>query len=200
MNAKQHEQLNRIQPRSPEPAAGRNDGPVRTPAGRLNEILARWISDSVRGESFGRWMSKTIALPQLKRLASAEPAWAPFRRPLSECTIVLISTAGVHLRSDRPFHLNSDPTFRTIPKNALPADLAISHQAYDRTDALRDINLVFPIERLRELETERVIGRLTEEQYSFGLEGSARRLMPTIKDVALRIKEAKADLVLLVPA
>ena len=178
----------------------RDDGPVRTRAGRLNELLARWIGNSARGEAFGRWVSRTIALPQLKRLANDKVPWTPLRKPLSDSTVVLITTGGVHLRSDRPFKLNSDPTYRIIPKDALPADLAISHQAYDRTDALRDINLVFPIERLRELEAEHVIGRLADDHYGFGLEGSARRLMPAIKEVALRIRESGADLVLLVPA
>ena len=60
--------------------------------------------------------------------------------------------------------------------------------------------LVFPIERLRELESEQVIGRLAEDQYGFGLEGNAKRLMPAIKEVALRIRDSHADLVLLVPA
>src|SRR2546426_7640594 len=129
------------------------------------------------GTAFGHWISKLIALPQLRRLAIGEVPWTPLRKPLSDSTVVLISTGGVHLRSDRPFNLNGDPTFRVIPKGAQPADLAISHQAYDRTDALRDINLVFPIERLRELEAEHVIRRLAEDHYGFGLMGSARRLL-----------------------
>ena len=124
----------------------------------------------------------------------------PPRKALSESTVVLISTGGVHLHSDRPFNLNGDPTFRVIPKGAQQADLAISHQAYDRTDALRDINLVFPIERLRELEAERVIGRLAEYHYGFGLMGSAKQLMPAIKKVAQRLTESRVDLALLVPA
>ena len=82
----------------------------------------------------------------------------------------------------------------------MPADLAISHQAYDRTDEFKDINLVFPIERLRELEAEHVIGRLAEDHYGFGLMGSAAGLMPTIKEVARRISESDVDLALLVPA
>jgi len=152
------------------------------------------------GTAFGHWISKMIALPQLRRLAVGEVPWTPLRKSLSDSTVVLISTGGVHLQRDRPFHLNGDPTFRVIPKGAKPADLAISHQAYDRTDALRDINLVFPIERLRELEAERVIGRLAEVHYGFGLMGSARRLMPAIKEVARRIGASGVDLALLVPA
>ncbi len=152
------------------------------------------------GTAFGHWISKLIALPQLRRLVVGEVPWTPLRKPLSDNTVVLISTGGVHLRSDRPFNLNSDPTFRVIPKDAQPGDLAISHQAYDRTDALRDINLVFPIERLRELAADGVIGRLAENHYGFGLMGSAKGLMPAIKEVARRISESGVDLALLVPA
>ena len=175
-------------------------GPVRTPIGRLKEFWARWISNSALGAAFGHWASKTIALPQLRRLAGEAMPWTPLRKALSDSTVVLISTGGVHLRRDRPFNLNSDPTFRVIPRDARPADLAISHQAYDRTDALRDINLVFPIERLRELEAEHVIGCLAEEHYGFGLMGSAKRLMPAIKEAARRISESGVDLAVLVPA
>ncbi len=190
-----------------EPANARDDGPVRKRMGWLKEFLDRRIFNSATlfgvipvGTAFGHWISKIIALPQLRRLAVGEVPWTPLRKPLSESTVVLISTGGVHQRSDRPFNLNSDPTFRVIPKGAQPADLAISHQAYDRTDALRDINLVFPIERLRELEAEGIIGRLAEDHYGFGLMGSAKRLMPAIKEVARRISESGVDLALLVPA
>jgi len=175
-------------------------GPMRTRIGWLKESWARWISNSAMGTAFGHWISKIIALPQLRQLAGGEIPWVPLRKSLNDSTVVLISTGGVHLRSDRPFNLNSDPTFRVIPKDAQPGDLAISHQAYDRTDALRDINLVFPIERLRELEAEQVIGRLAEDHYGFGLMGSAAQLMPAIREVARRVSESGVDLALLVPA
>jgi len=174
--------------------------PDRTPIGWLKEAWAHWISNTPRGTSLGHWASRTIALPQLKRLAAGQIPWTPLRKPLSDSTVVLISTGGVHLRSDRPFNMNSDSSFRVIPREVQPGDLPISHQAYDRTDALRDINLVFPLERLHELEAERVIGGLAQEHYGFGLMGSAKRLMPSIKEVARGISNAGVDLALLVPA
>src|SRR5262245_43876626 len=181
-------------------AATANDGPVRTHAGWLNELFARWLSNSALGAAFGSRLSKTIALPQLRRLAGGEIPWTPLRKPVSKCTVALVSTAGVHLRSDPPFKLNGDPSYRVIPSDVQPRDLAISHQAYDRTDALKDINLVFPIERLRELEAEGVIGRVADDHYGFGLMGSAEQLMPSIQEVARRIRAAGVDLALLVPA
>jgi D-proline reductase (dithiol) PrdB len=195
------------QPRNLEKQKALVSRPVRPGTGWLKEFFARRIFNSAVlfgvvpvGTAFGHWISKLLALPQLRKLAVGEVPWTPLRKSLSDSTVVLISTGGVHLRSDRPFNLNGDPTFRIIPKGAQLADLDISHQAYDRTDALRDINLVLPIERLRELEAEQVIGRLAEEHYGFGLMGSAKRLMPAIKEVARRISESGVDLALLVPA
>ncbi|HKB07960.1 MAG TPA: glycine/sarcosine/betaine reductase selenoprotein B family protein [Candidatus Polarisedimenticolia bacterium] len=152
------------------------------------------------GSAFGRFVSRLIALPQLRRLTTGDIPWTPLRKPIADCTVALISTGGVHLRGDHPFHLNGDSTYRVIPGSARREDLAISHQAYDKTDALRDINLVFPIERLRELEAERVIGRLSDVHYGFGLMGSAQKLMPAIKEVARRLGRSGVDLALLVPA
>ena len=192
---------------NPAESSGRANAPVRTLADRLRGLFSQKSLNSAVlfgaipiGSQFGRWISKVIALPQLKKLTTDPIPWTPLRKPLSECRVVLISTGGVHRRSDRPFNLNGDATFRVIPRDAVAGDLAISHQAYDRTDALRDINLVFPLERLREIESEGVIGELAAEHYGFGLMGSAERLMPSIREVAQRIKSAGVELALLVPA
>ncbi len=201
----------------PEPAAdvsARRSAAEMPARGRGMGFFARTLSHSATmgftvmgftlqipiGTAVGRWLSRMIALPQLKKLVDARIPWTPLCKPLSEATVVLISTGGVHLKSDPPFHLNSDSSFRVIPGDAKQGDLAISHQAYDRTDAWKDINLVFPIERLRELERERVLGRLAAEHYGFGLMGSARKLMPSIREVARRVRASGVDLALLVPA
>lgn len=160
------------------PSAEAQLDPPRRRVGQLREFFGDRIFNSAVlfgvvpvGTAFGRWISRIIALPQLRRLAVGEIPWAPLRKPLSESTVALISTGGVHLRTDHPFHLNGDPTFRIIPKAARAADLAISHQAYGKTDALRDKNLVFPIERLRELESEHVFRGLARGALWFRPDG-----------------------------
>lgn len=176
-----------------------HNAPTRTPINPLTERILRWIS-SGSGQAFGRWLSRVIALPQLKRLTASEIPWTPLSRPISEATVAIVTTSGVHLTRDKPFHLESDSSFRVIGRETKAADLTISHRAYDRTDALRDINLVFPLERLRELEAEGVIGRVADEHFGFGLSGSAKALIAPGRQVARRLAHAHVDLVLLVPA
>jgi D-proline reductase (dithiol) PrdB len=46
--------------------------------------------------------------------------WTPLRKPLSECTVALVTTAGVHLKGQKPFDMSDpdgDPSFREIPGN-----------------------------------------------------------------------------------
>ena len=79
----------------------------------------------------------------------------------------------------------------------------ITHDYYDHTDADRDINIVFPIERLREFEREGIIGQLADTHYGFmghirgpHSETLARKSSP---GVARRLKAAGVDAVLLAP-
>ena len=174
--------------------------PYRTPINGVTEAALRWISGTGRGQSVGHWLSRTIALPQLRRLTSDAIPWSPLRRPLREATVALVTTSGVHLRDDRPFELESDPTFRVIPRGAEAGELAISHRAYDRTDALRDVNLVFPLQRLRELEAEGVIGRVADWHYGFGLVLRGADLVAPGREVGRLLGRAHVDLALFVPA
>jgi hypothetical protein len=174
--------------------------PRRTPANPAMEAVMRWVSGTGCGQALGHWLSRTIALPQLRRLTANAIPWSPLPRPLREATVALVTTSGVHLRDDRPFKLASDPTFRVIPRTAEAGDLAISHQAYDRTDALRDINLVFPLPRLRELEAERAIGRVADRHYGFGLVGRAAELVAPGKEIGRLLKRDHVDLALFAPA
>jgi D-proline reductase (dithiol) PrdB len=174
--------------------------PHRTPINGVKEAVLRWIGGTGRGQSVGHWLSRTIALPQLRRLTSGAIPWTPLRRPVQEATVALVTTSGVHLRDDRPFELESDPTFRVIPRGAEAGDLAITHQAYDRTDALRDVNLVFPLQRLRELEAEGCIGRVADWHYGFGLVRRAADLVAPGREVGRLLERAHVDLALFVPA
>ena len=53
--------------------------------------------------------------------------WKKLDKSLRECKIVLITTGGIHLKSDKEFDLNdpnSDSSFRRIPYDTNLKDLA----------------------------------------------------------------------------
>ena len=80
------------------------------------------------------------------------------------------STAGVQPKGTLPFdvvHPVGDYTFRRVPSGSAPADLEIHQLKYPTDGAHRDLNVIFPIERLQELRGEGVIGDLTPSFFSF---------------------------------
>jgi len=174
-----------------------------TPINRFRERMLRWTNDTESGRRFAYWLGKVTGRLQF-RLLKVHPAdeipWTPPKRPLAHATVALVTTSGVHLCTEKPFDLESDATFRSIPRSAKSADLCISHQRYDRRDAAEDLNLVFPLERLLELEAEGVIGRVAGIHYGFGFIHDLKDILEPGRQVGSRLSQAHVDLVLLVPA
>ena len=169
--------------------------------------MNRWVwLDRQLAKIFARWPS--LADGYAKKLGqsiSGEIPWAPFTKDLKDCTIAIVTTAGVHLKSQNPFDMTSpegDWTFRAIPGEVTVGELMISHSHYDTRDAEKDVNIVFPIERLRELAREGVIKAVSPANFSFM--GFIPRTEPLIKEtapaVARELKAAGVDAVLLTPA
>lgn len=95
------------------------------------------------------------------------------KKPLHECKVALLSTAGVHLRSDVPFDVDNragDHSIRMIPSDAAEEDLTVTHIFYDTTFAKTDPSIVFPLKQLKELAKEGVIGSVSDT--SIGLNGA----------------------------
>jgi len=79
------------------------------------------------------------------------PVWTPVTKPLKEMTIALATAAGVHLKSDKRFNLAGDFTYRLIPGDTPTSELMVSHGGYDNGDVNKDVNCMFPLDRIREL-------------------------------------------------
>lgn len=96
------------------------------------------------------------------------PAWTAPSKLLSEMRVALITTAGLHFRDAPAFEL-ADASFRPIDGAENADDLVMSHSSvnFDRTGFAEDVNLVFPIDRFRELEARGAIGSLASVHYSF---------------------------------
>jgi D-proline reductase (dithiol) PrdB len=139
-------------------------------------------------------------------LRSDEVPWAPLRTPLAAATVALVTTAGVHHRDQPPYDMNDpdgDPTFRELSAARPLESLMITHDYYDHADADRDLNIVLPLERLRELAAAGEIGRLAERHYGFMGHITGRHLETLKRETAPRVaallKEAGVDAVLLTP-
>jgi D-proline reductase (dithiol) PrdB len=171
----------------------------RTQAARGSARGPDWLT-GLGTAAVGQVAGRAAALPQLRRRALQDIPWTPLRRPVAEATVALVSTAGVHLATDPPFDIRGDGSFRVIPRDAVPGDLVLTHPAYDRRDAQRDLNLVLPLERLRELESEGVIGRVARDHYGFGLSPDDHALTEPGREMACRLTQEQVDLALLVPA
>jgi D-proline reductase (dithiol) PrdB len=130
---------------------------------------------------------------------------APLHKPLRDCRLTFVSTAGVQLKGSVPLdtvHPIGDYTFRRVPSTARPADLEIHQIKYPTVGAHRDLNVIFPIERLQELVAEGVIGGLTASFFTFiGYNMDPDRVE---RDLAVSIADAvedeEADIALMCPA
>jgi D-proline reductase (dithiol) PrdB len=129
------------------------------------------------------------------------PPWQPLRKPISQCRLALIASGGIYRHGQTAFHSKDDTSIRLIPTDVRTEELRTSHFAYDQTDARRDPNVVFPIDTLRGLVREGVIGGLTGHAFTFmgGIYSSRRVREETAPAITERLKAERADLALLVP-
>jgi D-proline reductase (dithiol) PrdB len=129
--------------------------------------------------------------------------YTPLDRDLAKCSIALVTAAGVHRVDQEPFNIADDLgdlTFRAIGGDAAISDLMVTHHHYDHSDANRDINVVFPLELLRELATEGLIGQVAREHvgymgYTMQLKLMYEQTAPAIAEYI--DKKGKADAVIL---
>jgi D-proline reductase (dithiol) PrdB len=83
--------------------------------------------------------------------------FTPFEGELSKATVAIVTAGGVHLREQEPFNIADelgDLGFRVIPPDAEASQLMVTHHHYDHSDADDDINVVFPLDALRDLQAE----------------------------------------------
>ncbi len=127
------------------------------------------------------------------------PVWTPVSKPLSEAVVALASAAGIHLKTDKRFNLAGDFTFRLIPGDATAKDLMVSHGGYDNADANKDINCMFPIDRMHELAAEGFIKAFAPVNFGFmGGGGDQDKFAnETGPEIARQLKEEGVDYVLL---
>ena len=121
-------------------------------------------------------------------------------KPLNECRVALVSTAGLHPREDPAFTPGAGD-YRIIPDDYNMNDLVMSHLStnFDRSGYYQDINTSFPIDRLRELEEEGTIGSVANRHFSFMGATPPTVMEPVARDLVSVLKSDNVDAVVLVP-
>jgi len=100
--------------------------------------------------------------------------FTPLRKPLRECTVAILTTAGVARNQDLPFDQDGerrdpwwgDPSYRTIPLGTTEEGVHLYHLHIDPRFGEADLDVVLPMRRLTELAADGVIGRPAPTHYS----------------------------------
>jgi D-proline reductase (dithiol) PrdB len=120
--------------------------------------------------------------------------------PLRARRIAVVTSAGLVRRGERPF-TSGDVDYRVLPGDT-PADrILMTHVSvnFDRTGFQRDINVVYPLDRLHEMAAAGTIGSVASTHYSFMGATDPRGMEANARTVAGRLKADRVDGVLLTP-
>ena len=142
-------------------------------------------------------------LDRLKMLPTLEATPLVAGGPLEHRRVAIITTAGLHVREDRPYEGSlSGMDYKVIPGDAEADDLVMSHVSvnFDRSGFQADWNVVFPLERLKELAAEKSIGSVARFHYSFmGATWPITKFESKVRELAGLLKQDHVDAVVLSP-
>jgi len=136
--------------------------------------------------------------------------WTPLAKLLNQTTLSAVTSAGISLKSDRPFDMErekreplwGDRSYRVIPRQTTEKEVDANHLHINTRYIKEDINVMLPLARMAELEAEGIIGRLAPHAYSFyGFQWKNKDfLKEAIEPIARKMKAEGVEAVLLTPA
>jgi D-proline reductase (dithiol) PrdB len=137
---------------------------------------------------------RALPLPAFESTSWAVPP------ALKTARLAIVTTAGLHRRDDARF-AGGSADYRLIPGDADPADIIQSHVSinFDRSVFQQDINAVFPLWHLRDMQAMGEVGALARWHYSFMGATDPTRMVEAGKQVASLLKEDSVDAVILTP-
>ncbi len=136
---------------------------------------------------------KSLGFPNYDWSKNDTSPFVPVKKPLEESRISLIASSGIFRDDQEPFEPDGWPVdevgIRLIPKDTDGKRLKLYYNYYDHRDAVKDINCVYPVDRLQEFEEEGFIGELAPSLISLGMGRTYRRSL-IFKTLAPKIVEA----------
>lgn len=180
---------------------------------QMTSFLRELYLRAVQAKDTGHWEAVAQHLEEWENWAMAEFSshasapvvegipWAVVGKPLNKSRVALVTTGGIYVEGQDTYDLDKqggDYSFREISRDAPVDQLRVKHRGYDTSGPEADMNCVFPLQRLLEMESEGKIGELAPTAYSFmGLiNANTNALMEeTAPEVARRLKQAGVDAV-----
>jgi D-proline reductase (dithiol) PrdB len=151
-----------------------------------------------------RMLQRWVSLPRETQIP-----WTPLARPLSKCTVSLLSSAGIALKTDDPFDPEietqdpwfADPSYRVLPQSVRTGDIQVCHRHINPTFAEQDLNSVLPAERLQELAGRGEIAAVARFHYSYmGYTLRPEQLLrESVPGIIQHLREEHVDAVVLIP-
>ena len=156
--------------------------------------------------ALGAWIGKDIPAKPF----SGQIPWTPLKKPVSETTFALMTSAGISMKTDPPFDVErekrepewGDPTSRKIPATAGTSDIDVNHLHVNTDYIKQDMNVILPLTRFKEFEKDGLIGRLAPTSYSYyGFQPPYPKQLveETAPAVAAQMLEEGVEAVLLTP-
>lgn len=139
----------------------------------------------------------------------ADIPWTPLTKSLSECTVAMVTSGGIALKTDQPFNQElerqdpwmSDPSYRVLPRDTTSKDIKVYHLHINPAFAEQDLNCVLPLQQLGELEASGEIGHVAPSHYSYmGYTLRPQQLLDvSVPAIVDHLREEHVDCVVLAP-
>lgn len=135
--------------------------------------------------------------------------WTPLTKPLAESTIAMVTSAGIALKEDKPFDQEGerqnpwwgDPSFRVLPQDTRSEGVNLYHMHISSSLVEQDMNTLFPLPLLLELEAQGEIGQAAANHYSYMgyILNPEVLLCESIPGMVARMKADGVDAAVMVP-
>jgi len=123
--------------------------------------------------------------------------YTPLKRELKDCRVGLVTTAGAYVEGMKPFTEN-DLSFRLIPSETETKKIRFVPGHFDTSKGALDPNIMFPLDRLRELLAAGEIGKVSEYHISMGLTMELRKLKEQVSwNIAEAVLKTRPDIIVL---
>lgn len=171
----------------------------------IGQVLNSRIGSSI-SQAITRPMNQMVSLAVSSD--NDDIPWSPLKKTLTKSSLAIVSTAGFYLDGDKPFDIDSargEAGFRKIPSDMATDAIRIAHTHYPHMRVRKDINVLFPVDRLKEIAKAGVIGKLAPFFYSFGFGGDMVEEFTRVPDgsahrLARKLKKDDVDVVIMIPA